>query len=63
MNNNKITTLVLDESFKDFYRVDNDSCPICEEKFITPSNIVILGRAAFHLDCYHEATNQGIKLK
>lgn len=59
----KITQFVLEKSCKEVYGVENDSCPICGKKFLVPGNIVKLGNIAYDLECYHNSTNQGIKIK
>lgn len=56
---NHMDNIVLNETAQEFYDVINDSCPICGRKFIAPSNIVRLGRVAYDLECYLEATNMG----
>lgn len=56
---NHMDNIVLNETAQEFYDVINDSCPICGRKFIAPSNIVRLGRVAYDLECYLEATDMG----
>lgn len=52
---NKISTVQAKETFKQAYSVDNDTCPVCGKKMTTLSNIVKIGKAAFHMQCYLDA--------
>lgn len=60
---NKTESIKAKETFKEFYQVDNDKCPICQKKFESLQNLTKLGSIAYCLTCYTDATNQGINLK
>lgn len=63
MKEQQIVEYVIDKSFQEVYEVENDHCPICQEKFLTLCNVVKLGSVAYHLGCFHETTNLGVNLK
>lgn len=60
MDNKKeqiIKCIPLNETVQELYGCVNDSCPICEEKFITPTNIQKTGNIIYHLNCYLKVRN------
>lgn len=60
MPNNKqkiVECIPLKETVQDFYGCINDTCPICEKKFTTPTNIQKLGNVIYHLNCYLDVRN------
>lgn len=60
MKNNKeqvINSILIKETVQEFYGCANDTCPICAEKFIVPSNIQKTGNVIYHLNCYLAVRN------
>lgn len=60
MDQNKqevVTCIPTNMSAQEFYGCINDSCPICEDKFIAPGNVYKLGNIIYHLNCYLESRN------
>lgn len=63
MNNNKqrpIECIKANETVQEFYECMNDTCPICNEKIITPTNLQKIGSIVYHLNCYLEITNKAL---
>jgi hypothetical protein len=48
----------LNIDFKELHNVKNDTCPICDKKFIYISPIVKIDNKAYHLNCYERLTGK-----
>ena len=60
MKNNKqqvVGCIPMKETVQEFYGCANDTCPICEDKFIAPGNIYKIGNVIYHLNCYLNVRN------
>lgn len=60
---NKIESIQMNESCKEFYEIENDSCPICGRKFIGPTNLAKIGNIGFDLECFFNTTREYINIK
>ena len=52
--NNEVKCIHTDKTVQEFYGVENDICPICDEKIITPINGFVYKGKIYHLNCAHE---------
>ena len=54
-NNHNVNHVKLDTSAKEFYNINNDKCPICQQGFDGLSAVYTHYRVGVHLSCHVEA--------
>lgn len=58
MDNNKqhVQSIPLDTTPENFYNIANNTCPVCKQEFVTPTNMFIQYGVGVHLNCHLKAT-------
>lgn len=54
-NNQNVECVILNTTPEQFYNINNDKCPVCQQKFIGLSNVYIQYGVGVHLNCHIEA--------